>query len=234
VASLLNTAYGYLVLPESLPVEKRAAFSWRRANPVGALGLLRSNLQLLRLSAAMFLYNLAHAVFPAVFVLHAGYRFGWGEGMVGLALAGFGACSAIVQGALVKPVVGRIGERKALALGFSGGIVGLLIYASAQTGLGFWLATPIMAIWGFIGPSAQGIMSQLVTPSQQGQLQGAGSSLMAVASLIGPTLFTTAFALGIDSERGAPLPGAPYFVAAALMAASLAVAWWATRPHTQT
>jgi DHA1 family tetracycline resistance protein-like MFS transporter len=233
-ASLLNTAYGYFVLPESLPPEKRADFSWRRANPVGALKLLRSNERLFRLSGAIFLYNLAHAVFPAVFVLHAGYRFGWGEGTVGLALAGFGVCSAVVQGGLVKPVVQRIGERYALALGFAFGIAGLLIYATAQTPLGFWLGMPVMALWGFIGPSAQGIMSRLVEPSQQGQLQGAGSSLMAVASLIGPTLFTTAFAMGIDSARGAPFPGAPYLVAALLMAASLAIGWWATKPEPHT
>lgn len=228
-ASLLNTAYGFLVLPESLPPERRRAFSWRRANPVGALKLLQSNPQLFGLSMSTFLFNLAHAVFPPIFVLHAGYRFGWDVGAVGLALAAFGITGGIVQGALVKQVVGRIGERRAMLLGMACGSVGLFLYAIAPRGWMFLLATPVIALWGFIGPATQGMMTRLVSPSEQGQLQGAGSSLMAVASLIGPTLYTTAFAFGIDSARGAPFPGAPYFVAACLLALAIPVAMRATR-----
>lgn len=227
--SLASAAWGYFVLPESLPAAKRGAFSWTRANPVGAMRLLASHTRLLGLSAAMFLFNLAHAVFPAVFVLHSGYRFGWGEATVGLALAAFGSCSAIVQGALVRPVISRIGERNALLLGMAFGLCGLLNLAFAPSSLWFWIGTPIMALWGFIGPSAQAMMTRLVKPDEQGQLQGAGASLMGVASLIGPFLFTGSFYLGIDPARGAMLPGAPYLVAALLLAASAAVATRVTR-----
>lgn len=227
-ASLANTAYGFLVLPESLPPEKRGAFAWVRASPIGPVGLFRSDPMLLRLASAMFLYHLAHAVFPAVFVLHAGWRFGWGEGAVGLALAIFGLCSAVVQGALVGRVVGRIGERQALLLGMGFGILGLAMLGLASSPGQFWLAMPVMALWGFIGPAAQGLMTRLVPPTEQGQLQGASSSLMGVASLVGPALFTGTFALGIDAARGAPLPGAPYLVAALLLVAALAAARRAT------
>ena len=223
-ASLANTAYGYLVLPESLPPEKRGAFTWRRASPIGALQLLRSDRQLFGLSTAMFLFHLAHAALPAVFVLHAGYRFGWGEGMVGLSLAAFGVCSAIVQGLLVRLAVARFGERKTLLFGMTMGVLGLVCMGLAPNATLFWLAMPVMALWGFIGPSAQGLMSRLVQPTEQGRLQGAGSSLMGIASLIGPGLFTGTFYLGIDPTRGALLPGAPYFVAAALLLVGLALA----------
>ena len=177
----------------------------------------------------MFLYHVAHAVFPAVFVLHAGYRYGWGPGMVGASLAAFGLYVAVVQGALVKPSVNAYGERKVLIFGMLAGILGLLLLAIASTGLMFWLAMPVMALWGFIGPAAQGLMTRLVEPELQGQLQGAGASLMGIGSLVGPTLFTATFALGIKSEWGAPLPGAPYMVAALLLCIALAMALHATR-----
>ena len=222
--SLVNTAYGYFVLPESLPPERRSAFTWRMASPLGSLDLLRSNSTLLAVASAMFLFNLAHGVFPAVFVLHAGYRFGWGPGMVGLSLAAFGICSAFVQAVLVRHVVARLGERNALILGMAIGIAGLASMGIAPTSLLFWLTMPVMALWGFIGPAAQAIMTRLVGPEEQGRLQGANSSLIGVASLFAPTLFTSAFAAGIEPSWGAPLPGAAYLVAAALLAIGLAVA----------
>ena len=232
--SLLSTAYGFFVLPESLPPEKRSAFAWTRANPLGSLELLRADKQLFGLSAAMFLFNLAHAVFPAVFVLHAGFKFGWDARAVGLALASFGICAAIVQGALVKPAVARFGERGPLLFGMACGILGLLILAFAPSEFWFWLGYPVMALWGFIGPAAQAIMTRRVAPDRQGQLQGAGASVMSIAGLLGPSLFTGSFALGIDPAHGAMLPGAPYLVASLLLAAALALAAYVTRPGVAT
>lgn len=219
--SLSATIYGYFVLPESLPREKRSPFAWRHANPAGSLRLIRSHPTLVTLSSAMFLYHLAHAVFPAVFVLHAGYRFGWGPGTVGLSLAAFGVCTALIQGLLTRPAVLQFGERTMMIVGMVAGFAGMMVYALAPSAELFWLATPIISLWGFIGPSSQSLMSRVVGADRQGQLQGAGSSLMGVASLIGPFLFTTTFALGIRPDWGAPLPGAPYVVAAMLLAAGL-------------
>lgn len=227
--SLACATYGWFVLPESLPPERRTPFAWRHASPIGSLRLLGSRPELAGLSAAMFLYHVAHAVFPAVFVLHAGYRFGWGPDKVGLALAAFGICATIVQGGLIKPAVARFGERAMLIFGMGAGIGGLIVLTLAPNTTLFWLGMPIMALWGFIGPSAQGLMTRLVGPERQGQLQGAGASLMGVASLIGPSLFTGAFALGIAPAWGAPLPGAPYLVAAVLLGLGLALAWRVTR-----
>ena len=124
--SLANAAYGYFVLPESLPRDRRAAvFSWAKANPFGALTLLRSNTQLSQLAIIQFLFHVAHAALPAVFVLYAGYRYGWTERDVGLSLAAVGVCAAIVQGGLIRPVVARIGERAALIAGLLFGVAGI-------------------------------------------------------------------------------------------------------------
>ena len=108
--------YGWFVLPESLPPERRMAFAWRRANPVGSLRLLRSHRQLLGLAAVDFIVNVAHQVLPAVFVLYAAYRYGWGETTVGLTLAFVGVCSALVQGSLVGPAVQRLGDATTLLM----------------------------------------------------------------------------------------------------------------------
>jgi DHA1 family tetracycline resistance protein-like MFS transporter len=228
--SLACAAYGWLVLPESLPPARRSPFQWRSANPVGALELLRSRPGLPGLGLAIFLYHVAHAVFPAVFVFHAGYRFGWGPGTVGVALAVFGVCSGLVQGVLVKPAVARFGERQMLLFGMGAGILSLAMMALAAHVAAFWLGMLAICLWGFIGPSAQGLMTRLVGPNEQGRLQGANSSLMGLANLIGPGLFTGAFAVGIAPSLGAPLPGAPYLVAAACLGLALAVAVSSTRP----
>ncbi|MBL0141630.1 MAG: TCR/Tet family MFS transporter [Betaproteobacteria bacterium] len=231
VLAIANAAYGYFVLPESLPKEKRAAFSWKRANPVGSLKLLRSHHELYGIAAVLFLMQLSHVVFPAVTVLYLGYRYGWGEMAVGLVLGGVGVCSMIVQGGLIRPVVKRIGERHALGAGLAFGAIGMAIYGAASTGTLFLVGIPVMALWGLAGPSAQAIMSRRVDPTEQGRLQGATASLQAITGLIGPTLFTQAFAQSIAKGAGVHVPGTPFYMAAAMLVAAGIIAWWVTRPQ---
>ena len=222
-----NAAYGFFVLPESLPREKRSPFSWKRANPVGSLRLLSSHRELLGLAAALFLMQLSHVVFPAVTVLYMGHRYGWGEMAVGLVLAGVGVCSMAVQGGLIRPAVKRLGERHAMALGLACGTAGFAIYGLAPTGAAFAAGIPVMALWGLAGPSVQSIMSRHVGASEQGQLQGACSSLQAIAGLLGPGLFTQSFAFAIGASGAVPI-GLPFLVAAGLLAGAGAIAWRAT------
>ena len=111
---------------------------------------------------------------PAVFVLYAGYRYGWGETIVGLTLAFVGVCSAVVQGVLVGPIVARLGERADA----DAGPARAARWAWRSTAWRrparcSWLGVPVMALWGLAGPALQGLMSRLVSPSEQGQLQGA-------------------------------------------------------------
>jgi DHA1 family tetracycline resistance protein-like MFS transporter len=229
--SLLNAAYGCFVLPESLPRDRRTAFSWRRANPIGALTLLRSHPALLGLASVSFLAQLAHESLPAAFVLYAGYRYHWDQGMVGLTLAGVGICSAVVQGGLIGPIVSRLGERRALMVGLIAGTAGFAIYALATTGTLFWIGVPVMALWGVASAATQGLASSRVGPGEQGQLQGALQGVRGIAGLIGPGLYTLSFAYAIGAGAGWHQPGLPYLIAALCLFAALVIALAVTRPR---
>jgi len=229
VLSLANAAYGLLVLPESLPRSRRAPFDWRRANPFGALTLLRSHGELFGLACVNFLGNLAHAVLPSVSVLYMSYRYGWDERTVGFTMAGVGVAAIIVQGAIVGPVTKRIGERAALVLGLAFGVSGFFVFAMAQTGIGFWLGIPLMALWGLANPASLALMSRAVSGSEQGRLQGANASIMGIANLLGPGLFTLTFAYAIGAGRAWQLPGAPFLIAMLLLFLAAITAWRVTR-----
>jgi len=227
--SLANALYGLLILPESLPRGERASFRWRRANPFGALALLRSHRELFGLSVVNFLGNLAHAVLPSIAVLYMLYRYGFDERIVGLTLAGVGIASIIVQGGVVGPVIKWVGERAALLLGLAFGAVGFLAFALARTGAEFWIGIPLLALWGLESPAAMALMSRHVGASEQGRLQGANASVTGIANLFGPGLFTQIFAVAIGGGREGALAGAPFMLAALLIAAAGVLAWYATR-----
>jgi DHA1 family tetracycline resistance protein-like MFS transporter len=220
---LLNAVYGIFVLPESLPPERRSAFLWSKANPVGALHFLRHKPRMMPLAIVHFLSYIAHAVLPAIFVLYAAYRYGWKSREVGFALASVGICAGVAQSVLVAPFVKRLGEMKTLYAGLAFGILGFVAYAVADRPWIFMvLAVPLSCLWGVAGPALQGIMTQQVEPSEQGQLQGALSSLRGLSELIGPGLFTFTFATFISLPT--PQPGAPFWLAALILGASLVLA----------
>jgi DHA1 family tetracycline resistance protein-like MFS transporter len=227
--SLANGLYGLLILPESLPPERRAAFAWRRANPIGSLQLLRSHRELTGLAAIHFLTQLAHVVLPSTFVLYASYRLGWNERDVGLSLAGYGVCFMIVQAGLTGRLVKRFGERTMLLVGLIFGTAGFIMMGLASTTFWAWASIPVTSSWGFAGPSLQSLMTQRVSASDQGRLQGANGSLQGIASLIGPTLFSLIFAYSINAGRDFGLPGAAFLVASLMLATALALAWQMTR-----
>ena len=223
--SFANAVYGWLILPESLPPERRSPFRWKSANPLGALRLLRSNRVLAGLSLANFFGQVAHVSLPSTFVLYAAYRYGWDTKTVGLTLALVGIGAMVVQGAAVGPIVKRLGERRALLLGMGCGALGFFIYGAAPTGPLFWLGIPVMSLWGIAGAAFQAMTTQLVAPDQQGQLQGATNSVQSVSQLIGPFLFTLTFAYFISEQAPVKLPGAAFLLAAALEVLALLIAW---------
>jgi MFS transporter, DHA1 family, tetracycline resistance protein len=225
---LANALYGLFVLPESLPPERRAGFSWRRANPMGSLRLLRSHPELFGLAGVTFIYYVAHEVLPSTFVLYTGYRYGWDRMTVGLTLAGVGLCTAIVSGGLVGPIVKKLGERRAALTGLACGSVAFAVYGLAPRGSLFLAGIPIMSLWGLYGPSAQGIMTRHVAPSEQGQLQGAFMGLRGLSGLISPFIFTFTFATFIDARGSWHLPGAPFLLSALLLSTALILAWRVT------
>jgi MFS transporter, DHA1 family, tetracycline resistance protein len=229
--SLANAAYGFFILPESLPPERRSAFHWRRATPIGSIQLLRSRPRLLALGSTNFLSMVAHNSLPIIFVLYTTYRYQWDQRTIGLVLAGVGALSIVVQGGLVGRIVAVLGERRSLALGLLSGLAGMVVYAFAPTGRLFVAGIAMTALYGLTQPSLQSLMTRIVGPSEQGQLQGANGSLNGIASMIAPILFTQAFALAIGRFRDLQLPGLPFIVAAAFFAAALAVSWRASAPQ---
>ena len=173
--------------------------AWARANPVGSLRLLARHRELLGLAGVAFLYHLAHVVLPAVAVLYTSYRYGWDGKTMGLTLAAVGVASGVVQAGLIRPTIERLGERATLIVGLLFGVAGFAIYGLATTSAGFWAGIPVMALWGLGGAASMGIMSRLVSGSEQGQLQGANSGLMALAGLFGPS--SSATSLPIPSRR---------------------------------
>ena len=227
--SFANTLYGLLILPESLPKERRSPFRWKSATPIGALHLLRSDRALTGLSVVHFIAQLAHVVLPSTFVLYAIYRYGWDARTVGLTLAMVGICAMAVQGAAIGPIVRRFGERRALLLGLGSGAAGFLIFGAAPSGPLFWIGIPVMALWGVAGAATQALMTRLVPPDQQGQLQGATSSVQSLSQLLGPFLFTLTFAYFIGAQAPVTLPGAPFLLASVLLLLALLIA--ARTPH---
>jgi len=221
--SLVGAAYGWFVLPESLPLERRAPFAWRRANPVGSLDLLRGHEALFGLAIVAFLYRVAHDCLPSLFVLYGDYRYGWTARAVGFALAAVGVASMIVQGGLVGPVVRRLGEPRALLVGLACGALAFTIYGLAPTGTMFLLGIPVGALFGLTYPSLQGLMTRRVGPDEQGRLQGALASLMGIAGVIAPVLFTQTFAAAIGPFRELGAPGVPFLLAALLLVAAMVV-----------
>jgi DHA1 family tetracycline resistance protein-like MFS transporter len=229
--ALTNWLYGFFILPESLPKERRAPkFVWAKANPLGSLKLLRSHSELLGFASITALFQLAHNVFPSIFVLYTGHRFGWTPQQVGFMLMGTGLTSAIVQFLLVKPIVQRLGERGALIVGLISGICGFAVYGFATNTWMFVLGIPVFALAALIGPSNQSLMSQRVKPQEQGQLQGANSAIMGICAIIGPLIFTQLFAWTLHHEDTLKVIGLPMLVSSALMFVALGLTLRTAKP----
>jgi DHA1 family tetracycline resistance protein-like MFS transporter len=230
----LNWLYGWLILPESLPPGRRVPFAWKKANPAGSLTLLRSRPELLGLAGVNFLYLLAHNVLPSIFVLYTGFRYGWTAFDVGLMLGATGVANILVQAVLVGPAVRILGERGALLTGLAAGAAGFVIYGLAPASAVFWMGVPVFAFMGLVQPGAQALMTRLVGASEQGQLQGANSSLMGLTGILGPGLFTLVFAWSIRGDQTHALSGFAVLIAAAMMAVALGLAAWVTRHRAKT
>jgi DHA1 family tetracycline resistance protein-like MFS transporter len=216
--SLVNFAFGVFVLPESLPRERRAPFVWRRANPVGALRLLRSRPGLPSLATVQFLALTAQNALPTITVLYAINRYGFTMRQLSVLLGIMGVSSALVGGVLTGPVVRMLGERRALVLGLVCGTAGFATMGLAETPILFLLALPLLALRGFADPALMALMTEKVLPTEQGALQGASNSLLGIAGMLAPTIYTESFAIFATPRHGWSVPGAPFLIAAALLA----------------
>jgi MFS transporter, DHA1 family, tetracycline resistance protein len=221
--------YGLFILPESLKSERRMKFSWSRANPFGAMRLLASHPELSGLAVVNFLLYFSHHVFSAVFVLYAGYRYGWGAWEVGALLALVGTLDMAVQVGLVGPAVKRFGDRAVMVFGLFAGAFGIACMGLAPDGVTFTLAVFPNALWGLAMPTIQSLMTQRVSESEQGQLQGANSSVGSIAGIASPLFFGAVYAFTLREDSWLPFPGTSFLISALVLLAAALIGWRVAR-----
>lgn len=219
--AIANVLYGLFVLPESLPREKRRAFDWRRANPIGTLmQLRRAQPAVLVMAATVMLWIIGHMSLQAVWSFYTIDRFGWTAREVGYSLTAVGVSSMVVQGWLLGKLAPRFGEVRLVRWGMVSGIAGYLVYGLAAEGWWMYAGIVVFALSGLVYPSLQGLMSGLTAHTEQGELQGAIASLFGLASIVAPPLMTQTFAAFAAADAPVHVPGAPYLLAALLVAAA--------------
>lgn len=222
--ALLNCAYGYFVLPESLDKEHRRVFEWRRANPLGSLLQLRKYPAVSGLIISMILIYIAGHSVQSNWSFFNIERFNWSPKMIGISLGIVGLLVGVVQGGLVRVVNPKIGNEKSIYIGLGLYALGLLLFAFATEGWMMFVFLIPYCLGGIAGPALQSIISGHVPPNEQGELQGALTSLMSVTSVIGPPLMNNLFAYFTQKEAPVYFPGAAFFLGALLMIAST---WYA-------
>jgi DHA1 family tetracycline resistance protein-like MFS transporter len=227
--SLVNAGYGFFVLPESLPKTLRSPLRLKKANPFGALVLLRRHPDLLALTSTMFLSTLAQVSLPVTVGLYALYRYHWTSFSIGWALTVVGVALATVQVLVVGRFVKRFGNRIALTTGLAFGAAGLFIIGIGPSGPFLWLALPVIAFWGLAGPAVQTMMTHHVEPYEQGLLQGANASMTGIAELVGPLLFGLTYTYFVTPPRTPAESGATFVLAGTLLLATAAFAYFATK-----
>jgi DHA1 family tetracycline resistance protein-like MFS transporter len=226
----VNWAYGFFVLPESLLKENRREFNWKKANPVSSLLKLKKFPTIGGLIISMLLvYIAAHAVMSNwnYFTIH---RFNWDEKTVGLSLGAVGILVGLVQGGLTRVINPKIGNEKSVYSGLALYAIGMLLFGLAnQSWMMFVFLIPY-CLGGIAQPAIQAVMAGKVPPNEQGELQGALTSIMSLASIIGPLVMNNLFFYFTHSEAPVYLPGAPFFLGSILMLASAIIAFKTLHP----
>ncbi len=219
--SLANVAFGYFVLPESLPQENRRSFDWRRANPLGTLRVFARYRGVVPLAVAMFAFFFAGSVYQAIWTFWGIARFGWSEATIGLTLAAFGISTAFTQGFLTGPAVRRFGEWWTMVLGLTMSLIATIGYGFAPGLLVVLALLVVHAPEGFVHPAMTALMSAEAPADAQGELQGGLSSLQSLALMLGTLFFSQIFGYFMQPAAVIVSPSIAYFVAAALIGLTL-------------
>ncbi|MGV6801791.1 MAG: TCR/Tet family MFS transporter [bacterium] len=216
--AFLNVTYGFFFLPESLAVEKRRKFDLKRANPLGSFRQVAKHPIVLGVIFTFMLMQLAHNAFPSIWSYFAVEKFGWSPAPISWSLAFVGLVAAFTQGFLVRLMIPKLGERKAVWLGMSVSIIqflGIAFYSPSGFWVYFWIL--MGAFGGFMMPAMQGLMSRATPPNAQGELQGAIASSMSITMLISPLFMTGIFRHFTKEGGDIYFPGAPFFAGAILL-----------------
>jgi DHA1 family tetracycline resistance protein-like MFS transporter len=229
--TLLNWLYGFFILPESLKKENRRAFDWKRANPVGTLISLSRYKVISGLFLALaFVYVSAHAV-QSNWSYYTIEKFKWTPSLIGISLGVVGFVFAIVQGGLIRIIIPKLGQQRSVYFGLALYALGFLLYAIATQGWMMYAVTIVYCLGGIAGPALQGIMSAVVPPNEQGELQGGFTSLMSLASIVGPLLMNGIFAFFISEKSPVYFPGAAMLLGAVLTLISSLLARKTLKAH---
>jgi DHA1 family tetracycline resistance protein-like MFS transporter len=219
--SAANFVYGWFVLPETLPVEKRRPFEWRRANPFGTLKVFRRYSGVLPLCGVLGVFFFASSVYPAIWAFWGMAKFGWSVSMVGLTLAAYGIIAAIFQGGLSGVAVARLGEYRVALIGLCVAVMAALGYGLVGTMAGVIVLLVVHGPEGFVHPMLTAIMSKAVPDDAQGELQGGISSVMNIAMLAGTVFFSQVFGYFMQPNAIVQSPDVAFFLAAGFMSVAL-------------
>ncbi|MFD0978947.1 TCR/Tet family MFS transporter [Tropicimonas aquimaris] len=215
--ALLNLVLGIFVLPETVTDRMRRRFTWRRANPFGAIGHISRLPGVGRLLAVLAIYEFALYVYPAIWAYFTPVRFGWDTALVGVSLGAFGIGYTIVQAGLIRPILKTLGEHGTILFGLSFEVVLLTTLGFITSGTVAMILTPVSAIGSVAVPALQGRMSREVGEDAQGELQGVITSTISLATLLAPLLMTQVFYFTTRENAGFHHPGTAFLLAAALM-----------------
>ena len=218
-----NALLGWFVLKETVTEANRRVFEWRRSNPLGALAALNTLPNMGKLLVVFFLYQVAAAVYPAIWPYFVTERFGFEEGMIGVSLSAYGLTYAFVQAALIGPTIKWFGNRLTVLIGLTLEVAALIYLGFISTALLLFVGIPIAALASIGLPALQGIMSRRVADDAQGELQGLSSSLTSLAHILAPLVMTQTFAYFSADHAILYLPGAPFLLSAVLMAFAIVV-----------
>jgi DHA1 family tetracycline resistance protein-like MFS transporter len=223
--SLLNALYGYFVLPESLSKENRRAFNWRRANPFGAFRFLRKHASLSGLVASLILIYIAGHAVQSNWTFFTVQKFGWSERLIGISLGMFGVLISLVQAGLIRYTSKALGNERSVYAGLLFYTLGLLLFAFAsKTWMMFAFMVPY-CLGGIAGPALQSVIAGQIPSNEQGELQGALTSLMSLTSIVGPLVMTSLFAYFTKPAAPVQFSGAPFLLGAVLMLVSTVLAY---------
>jgi DHA1 family tetracycline resistance protein-like MFS transporter len=233
ILAFLNLLYGYFILPESLAPENRRKFDWKRANPIGSLLHIKKYPVILGLVSSLFLLYIAVHATQSNWAYFTMERFGWNEALVGASLGAVGILVAIVQGGLIRVINPKLGPKNSVLVGLLLYALGFFLFAFATKGWMMFAFLVPYCLGGIAGPALQGIISGQVPPNEQGELQGALTSLMSLTSIIGPPLMTNLFAFYTGKSAPFYFPGAAFFAAGILTIVCTGLAMRSLRSYVQ-
>ncbi len=231
VLCMLNFLYGYFILPESLAKENRRDFSWKRANPVGAILNLKKYPTLIGLFLAVFILNVASHAVQSNWSYFTIYRFAWDEKMVGISLGVVGLLVGIVQGGLIRYTSPKLGNKKSIFIGMSLYCIGMFLFATASESWMMFVFLIPYCLGGISGPALQSVVSEQVSASEQGEIQGTMTSIMSASSIIGPLMMSSVFYYFTHKSAPFQFAGAPFVLAGLLMLISLLIAYKFLKKH---